>query len=189
MSSGARPLLVSLLVMAQPDMGTTMVIVGTVGAVVVLGGIPWMMLADDRGLYRRCRRRWSRSSSPTVANACSRSRDPFKSATVGGYQVVQSLVGLGAGGVRGVGLGASRAKWGFLPNAHTDFIFAIIGEELGLFGGVGVVSLFVALAVYGMRAVEPRTRLVRRTRSRRHHRMARRPSGAEHGHGRRSACR
>ena len=52
----------------------------------------------------------------------------------------------------GVGLGASRAKWGFLPNAHTDFIFAIIGEELGLLGTLAVVALFAAFAVLGVRA-------------------------------------
>jgi len=51
-----------------------------------------------------------------------------------------------------VGVGASRAKWGFLPNAHTDFIFAIIGEELGLVGSLVVVGLFAALAVLGARA-------------------------------------
>jgi len=60
------------------------------------------------------------------------------------YQVTQSLVALGTGGVFGVGLGASRARWSFLPNAHTDFIFAIIGEETGLAG-----SLAVALTVAG----------------------------------------
>ena len=50
-----------------------------------------------------------------------------------------------------MGLGASRAKWGFLPNAHTDFIFAIIGEELGLLGTLLVIALFVAFAVLGVR--------------------------------------
>src|SRR5439155_12714881 len=68
------------------------------------------------------------------------------------YQLQQSLVGLGTGQLTGVGLGASRAKWGFLPNAHTDFIFAIIGEELGFIGTLAVVALFATFAVLGVRA-------------------------------------
>jgi cell division protein FtsW len=68
-----------------------------------------------------------------------------------GYQNIQSLVGVASGGLTGVGLGESRAKWGFLPYAHTDFIFAIIAEELGLFGALLVVGLFVALGYLGMR--------------------------------------
>jgi cell division protein FtsW len=76
---------------------------------------------------------------------------PFNDHSNAGYQVVQSLVGVASGGPVGVGLGASRAKWGFLPNAHTDFIFAIIGEELGLLGTLLVVALFAALTVLGVR--------------------------------------
>ncbi len=64
----------------------------------------------------------------------------------------QSFIALGSGGLTGVGLGASRAKWNFLPNAHTDFIFAIIGEELGLVGCCAVLALFIAFAVLGVRA-------------------------------------
>lgn len=67
------------------------------------------------------------------------------------YQGVQGLVGLASGGLTGVGLGASRAKWGFLPEAHTDFIFAIIGEELGFVGCLVVVGLFVVFAGVGVR--------------------------------------
>ncbi len=66
-----------------------------------------------------------------------------------GYQTIQGLVALGTGKWLGVGLGASRARWSFLPNAHTDFIFAIIGEELGFTGAVIVLALFAALAVSG----------------------------------------
>jgi cell division protein FtsW len=69
-----------------------------------------------------------------------------------GYQINQSLMGVATGKVFGVGLGQSRAKWGFLPNAHTDFIFAIIAEELGLVGALLVIGLFLGFAVFGTRA-------------------------------------
>lgn len=67
-----------------------------------------------------------------------------------GYHVHQSLVALGTGGWFGVGLGASRARWSFLPNAHSDFIFAIIGEETGLAGSLAVISLFLVVALVGI---------------------------------------
>jgi cell division protein FtsW len=78
--------------------------------------------------------------------------DPWADPLNTGYQNIQSLVGIASGGLTGVGLGESRAKWGFLPYAHTDFIFAIIAEELGLLGALAVVALFVALCVLGARA-------------------------------------
>lgn len=65
-------------------------------------------------------------------------------------QVKQSLIGLGSGGVFGVGLGESRQKFLFIPTPHTDFIFAIIGEELGIFGSSGVLLLFI---IFGIRAI------------------------------------
>jgi len=64
---------------------------------------------------------------------------------------VQSQTGIANGGLLGTGLGEGRAKWGFLPEAHTDFIYAIIGEELGLVGALTVVGLFVALGLLGVR--------------------------------------
>jgi cell division protein FtsW len=76
---------------------------------------------------------------------------PFNDANGGGYQVVQSIIGIGSGGLTGVGLGASKSKWGFLPNAHTDFIYAIIAEELGLVGALAVLGLFIAFASIGVR--------------------------------------
>jgi len=148
---GGATALVALLVIAQPDMGTMMVILGTVAAVLILGGIPWSTFLIGGAVTGVL------GTVVAIAEPYRRQRllsftDPFKDKALSGYQVVQSLLGLGTGGIKGVGLGASRAKWGFLPNAHTDFIFAVIGEELGLFGALGVVGLFVALAVYGVRA-------------------------------------
>ena len=75
--------------------------------------------------------------------------DPFADPLNTGHQAVQSLVALGTGGWFGVGLGASRARWSFLPNAHSDFIFSIIGEETGLAGSLAVIALFIVLAAVG----------------------------------------
>ena len=68
-----------------------------------------------------------------------------------GYQTIQAWMAMAEGGMRGVGIGGSRAKWGFLPFAHTDFIFAIIAEEFGFLGAAVVVLLFVALGLVGVR--------------------------------------
>ena len=150
-----RPLLVTSglvagLVLVQPDMGTTLLMVFTVFILMFVGGVPLLPLsglsaaASVAAVFAAKAEayRWERVAS---------FRDPFGDFAGGGYQVAQSLVALGTGHVGGVGLGASRAKWGFLPNAHTDFIFAIVGEELGMFGTVGVVGLFIAFAVLGVR--------------------------------------
>jgi cell division protein FtsW len=76
---------------------------------------------------------------------------PWHDPTNTGYQLIQSLIGLGSGGLFGVGLGASRQKWMYIPNAHTDFIFSILGEELGLIGEMVVLVLFAVLVVAGIR--------------------------------------
>ena len=142
---------IGLLVMLQPDMGTTLVIGAIVLAVLYAAGTPLRTMAGLLGAgtvgafllgmaepYRRAR---------MVAFL-----NPWADADNTGYQVVQSLVGMGTGRLTGVGVGASRAKWGFLPNAHTDFILAIVGEELGLIGSLLVVVLFAGFAVLGLRA-------------------------------------
>jgi cell division protein FtsW len=85
--------------------------------------------------------------------------DPFADPENGGWQAYHSFYALSTGGWWGVGIGNSRQKWGNLPEAHTDFIFSVIGEELGLFGSLVVLALFLALAYAGvriaMRAREP----------------------------------
>jgi cell division protein FtsW len=141
---------IAVLVMLQPDMGTTLVLgcivmsllfvagtplrhIGVVGAGAVVGAF-LLGMAEP---YRRAR--------------MMSFLDPWKDAANTGYQVSQSIVGLADGGITGVGLGASRAKWGFLPNAHTDFIFTIIGEEMGLIGSALVLLLFVGVAFLGVR--------------------------------------
>ena len=90
--------------------------------------------------------------------------DPFANQDHGGYQVVRGFYSLGTGGWWGLGLGQSREKWGHLPEAHNDFIFAIIGEELGVLGCLVVVALFGVLAYAGVRVAsrvdDPFRRLV-----------------------------
>ena len=138
----------ALLVMKEPDLGSAMVLALVVLAVLVAGGVRKRHLAivGAAGItavtflamvepYRRAR-------MLTFLH-------PFADSSNAGYQISQSLIALGSGGLTGVGLGAGRAKWNFLPNAHTDFIFAIIGEELGLIGCFLVMGLFVAFGVLG----------------------------------------
>jgi cell division protein FtsW len=139
------------LIMLQPDMGTTIVLAILTGTMLFVGGLRLRHLAVV-GLVLIFA-----GTVLAIVEPYRRARllsfvDPFAHAQEGGYQVAQSLIALGSGGWTGVGLGAGRAKWLFLPNAHTDFIFAIIGEELGLLGCLLVLFLFGALAVQGVRA-------------------------------------
>ncbi len=76
--------------------------------------------------------------------------DPWENARTSGYHIIQSLVAIGSGGFWGLGLGQSRQKFFILPERHTDFIFAIICEELGLVGGVLVLLMFLALLWRGL---------------------------------------
>ncbi len=132
------------------DLGTAIVIVGTVLGVLWMAGAPAIQLAGVSigfgaagaafALYEPYRR-----ARFTVF------LDPWQDVQGNGWQTIQSLVGVASGGILGVGLGASRAKWGFLPFAHTDFIFAVIAEELGLMGAMAVVAMFFTFGFLGLR--------------------------------------
>ena len=76
--------------------------------------------------------------------------DPFAKPLSDGFQLVQSLIALGSGGVTGVGFSAGRQKLLYLPEPHSDFVFSVIGEELGLIGGVALIAVFL---LFGMRAL------------------------------------
>jgi cell division protein FtsW len=77
--------------------------------------------------------------------------DPFKDAKGSGYHTVEGLYALASGGLFGVGLGQGTSKYGWVPNANSDYVFAIIGEELGLLGCLAVLTLFALLAYVGIR--------------------------------------
>jgi cell division protein FtsW len=140
--------LVSGLVLLQPDLGTALIIASGGFAVLVGSRAPlrYITLGGLAGIGAgllftiRSPERWSRMTTFL---------DPMADRLGEGMQGTQSLVALQTGGWFGVGLGASRARWSFLPNAHNDFIFAIIGEETGLAGALVVVALFVTFAVVG----------------------------------------
>ncbi|MCU1458969.1 MAG: stage sporulation protein [Actinomycetia bacterium] len=150
-----RPVLVvfagiALLVIKEPDMDSTIVLALIVATALIVGGIRARHLAliGSVGV--------GLAALLAIAEPYRRARvftflQPLSDKSNAGYQITQSLIALGSGGWTGVGLGASRAKWMFLPNAHTDFIFAIIGEELGLVGCILVIGLFLAFAVLGTR--------------------------------------
>ena len=143
----------ALLLMLQPNLGTTLVLGAIVVAVLYVAGTPLVPLAGVGigGLVVAAGLALSASYRRARVTAF---LHPWDDHLNTGYQNIQSLVGIASGGLTGVGLGESRAKWGFLPYAHTDFIFAIIGEELGLIGAAVVVALFVALCVLGARAAQ-----------------------------------
>ena len=77
--------------------------------------------------------------------------DPVQHAQGSGYQTMQSMIALGSGGLIGQGFGEGRQKYGFLPEAHNDFIFALIGEEWGLIGAVGILAVYAVLIIVGFR--------------------------------------
>ncbi len=76
--------------------------------------------------------------------------DPWKDPQGCGFQLVQSFIALGSGGLTGVGIGNSKQKLAYLPESHTDFIFSIIGEEIGFFGALGTVALFLLIFIRGI---------------------------------------
>jgi cell division protein FtsW len=139
-----------VLILAQPDMGTAMVLGFIALALLFVSGVrlgPVMkVLAALVGL----------ALIVAVASPYRRERllsfmDPSAHSSGSGYQVMQSLIGLGSGHVVGSGLGGGQAQWGFLPNAQTDFIFSVIGEQLGIIGALFVLALLVGFMWLGIR--------------------------------------
>jgi cell division protein FtsW len=140
----------ALLVMMQPDLGTT-ILLGTIGlGMLFIAGAPMRYLVPVTLMGTVI------ALVAGLAEDYRRERilaflDPWKDPLNTGYQVIQSLIALGSGGWLGVGLGASRQKWSYIPNAHTDFIYAILGEETGLLGTLVVLGMFAFIAYLGIK--------------------------------------
>jgi len=131
-----------LLIVIEPDIGTSSVVFAVAFVMMAVAGLSSRLLSRSVllglvgfGGYMLYK--------PYSARRFFSFLHPNQHLLASGYQLAQSKIGLGAGGLTGLGLGHSREKWGFLPNPHTDFIFTIIGEELGLIGTLTVLGLFV----------------------------------------------
>jgi len=147
------------LVLIEPDFGTAVligvvaVIIGLVAGVRIRHVVPLVVLSIPLFYHLVWTVKYRHDRLLAFLN-------PWEYYDGVGYQLCQSLVGLGTGGFAGVGVGQSRQKLGFLPEAVHDFIFAILGEELGALGTVTVLVLFAAFVVFGMRvAFRSRDRL------------------------------
>jgi cell division protein FtsW len=137
------------LVFREPDRGTTILLAGVSGAMLLVAGVRWRFIVPP-------------VLAAVAGLAISIWRDPMRSGRVFGwlhleehkdgvsYQAYQAMIALGAGGWTGLGLGNGRQKLGFVPEHHTDFILSIIGEELGAIATLSVVLAFVVLTICGL---------------------------------------
>lgn len=140
---------VGLLLLAQPDFGSVLLIVTPAFIVLAASAVPLRFVFSMAGLGAMAMVVVAMSADYRKTRLTAWLR-PFDDAKGAGLQAVQSMVALGTGGMFGVGLGQSRARWLWLPNAHTDFIFAIIGEETGFAGASIVILLFAMIGVAGV---------------------------------------
>lgn len=139
-------------ILKQPDMGTASIIVFAVAAIIVVAGMPWRMVGYAAVITSTVGTIYALTSDYRSARVRT-FFDPSSDPTGEGWHVIQSKLGFASGRLFGTGIGGSRAKWGWVPNAHTDFVFAVIGEEVGLIGASIVVALFLAIAMLGFSVV------------------------------------
>jgi cell division protein FtsW len=154
----SKPLLIvvglaCVILMKQPDMGTTMVICFTLGTLLFVAGTPVRLLGMIGGSVGALALTFA-LIEPYRRERLTAFLDPWSDASDTGFQSVQSMIAIGSGGPVGVGLGESVQKIFYLPEAHTDMILAIIGEELGLLGIMSVVGLYGLIAYAGFRTAK-----------------------------------
>jgi cell division protein FtsW len=138
------------LLLAEPDLGTSVTIAVMLAGVLVVAGTPVRVLGAGFGIAAAV------GLAAIALEPYRRERlfsflDPWSDAEGAGFQTVQAMIGMGSGGIFGVGLGESVLKLFYLPEAHTDMIFAIVGEELGLVGTAAVVGAFAVFGYAGFR--------------------------------------
>ncbi len=139
-----------LLIVLQPDKGSTMICAVTILVMAYLSGVDWRVclgvavLGFAGFLVISLRDSYSRARILTML-------DPWRDPYGDGYQLIQGFYAFGSGGLLGVGIGMGRAKYSYLPFPYNDFIFAMVGEECGLVGALGLVAAFALLLWCGYR--------------------------------------
>lgn len=131
-----------VLVMAQPDFGTTVILAGLFGVMLFLAGLQWRWVFALGGAALVSLGALA-IAAPYRLRRLMNFFDPFADAEGAGYQVVQGWIALASGGLTGRGLGTGQAQSGFLPEAHTDFISAVVGEEFGAVGFAVLVASYI----------------------------------------------
>ena len=144
------PGIMFLLILEQPNLSTAGTIIIVSVLMVMLAGAKWrhMLLLGTGGLIVGGYYAWSAEYRRERLLSFT---DPFAKMSDEGYQLSQSLLAFGSGGLFGMGPGMGRQKFAFLPYPESDFIFAVVGEDFGLVGGLAVILLFVAFMLAGMR--------------------------------------
>ncbi|HMJ37388.1 MAG TPA: putative peptidoglycan glycosyltransferase FtsW, partial [Baekduia sp.] len=142
-----------LLIASQPDLGTALVISFTMAAMLVAAGMPIRWLASAAGAGSLLVLMYA-MTAPYRRDRLMTFLDPWAHAGNEGFQSVQGQIAIGSGGLFGRGLGESLQKNLFLPEAHTDFILAIVGEELGVVGICGILFLYGLVAYAGLRVAK-----------------------------------
>jgi cell division protein FtsW len=143
----------AVLIASQPDLGTALVISFATAALLVAAGMPVRVFAILGGTAVGAIMLFAMAAPYRRARLTS-FLDPWANAGDAGFQSVQGQIALGSGGVFGRGLGESVQKIFYLPEAHTDFILAVIGEELGVAGVVGLLFLYGLIAYAGLRVAK-----------------------------------
>ncbi len=138
------------LVLLEGDVGTALILVPMVAAILYVNGAPARLFVAGTAVVLVGVALLSVGHTYRLGRFASW-LDPNADALGTGWQVLHGKSALGGGGWFGVGLGASREKWDWLPEAHTDFIYAVVGEELGIVGSLLVIALFAAIGIAGLR--------------------------------------
>lgn len=147
---GAVTFVLACLILREPDFGTTAVLIAIVAAMVFAAGVSWRYIAGAVLVLAPTAAALV-LSSPYRRERLLTFMDPWKDPLGNGFQIIHSLFAIGSGGVLGKGLMAGIEKLYYIPEPHTDFIYAVIGEELGLIGTTGVLICFCVITWRGLR--------------------------------------